>query len=89
MSTNEEFSGFANAPVDEDGKRLDFRDVPNYEDETEAGETRKQSQTTESSIVGFRTNDQSTNGAPAATVPADEGDAPDADAAGGEGANDA
>lgn len=75
------FEGFANAPVDEDGKRLDFRDVPNFEDPSDEGKVRTKSQTTESSLVAFRTEGPSTNGAPAAKVPAEKAE--------GEGANEA
>ena len=88
-----EFDGFANAPVDEKGNRLDFRDVPSYEDGSEAGQIRLKSQTTESSIVAFRNEGPSTNGAPLTSSVAapdpkpqnvDEDAAPDASAAGGE-----
>jgi hypothetical protein len=93
MADNSEFDGFANAPVDEKGNRLDFRDVPSFEDSSDAGQTRVRSQTTESSIVAFRSEGPSTNGAPMASVPAAqdpepqdvvEDDASDATAAGGE-----
>lgn len=47
----EQFEGFANAPVDKKGKRLDFRDVDAYVDETEAGQVRDSSQTTVSTVV--------------------------------------
>jgi hypothetical protein len=66
----EKFEGFANAPVDEDGKRLDFRDVDAFVDESDEGKVRDGSQTTPSSITQFHTDDQSTDGAPAANVPA-------------------
>lgn len=63
-----EFEGFANAPRDEDGKALDFRDVDPYVDESEAGKIRTASLTTESSLVQFRTEGPDTNGSPAASV---------------------
>jgi hypothetical protein len=64
----DEFTGFANAPVDEDGKRVDSREVDAYVDESDEGKTRLASQTTESSIVVFKTEGTATNGAPAAEV---------------------
>jgi len=70
----EEFTGFANAPVDKKGKRLDFRSVDAYVDETEAGKARDASQSTPSSLVQFHTEDKSTDGAPAAVVPAPVGE---------------
>jgi len=63
-----EFEGFANAPRDEDGNVLDFRDVEPFRDETEEGQVREQSQKTESSLVQFRTEGTETNGSPAASV---------------------
>lgn len=69
----EEFTGFANAPVDKKGKRLDFRDVEAFVDESDEGKARDESQTTPSSLAQFKTNDQATNGAPAAQVPAPTG----------------
>ena len=83
----------ANAPVDDNGDRLNFRDVPSYEDSSDAGKVRQKSQTTESSIVAFRSEGPSTNGAPLTSsvaapdpTPQDvvEDDASDASAAGGE-----
>lgn len=86
----DEFEGFANSPVDKKGKPVDPRDVPAFTDESEAGKVRDASQSTESSIVAFKTEGVSTNGAPAAVVVPKakaESDAPDdasdADAAGG------
>ena len=85
-----EFTGFANDPVDKKGKRVDPRDVPAFEDKTDEGKARAESQKTESSLVAFRTEGPSTNGAPAAVVAPDyekQDETPDADAAEGEGAN--
>jgi hypothetical protein len=65
----EEFTGFANAPVDEDGKYLDFRDVEPFVDESDEGKALKARQETASSITAFHTDDKSTDGAPAAVVP--------------------
>jgi hypothetical protein len=85
-----EFEGFANAPVDKKGKVVDFRDVPAYEDTSDAGKKLLASQTTPSSIVDFKTEGKGTNGSPMAVVvpktadeKSDEADASDADAAGG------
>src|SRR5690349_13191453 len=72
----EEFKGFANAPVDEDGKHLDFRDVDPFVDESDEGKALRERQTTPSSIVGYHTDDKSTDGAPAAVVPAPKDEAP-------------
>ena len=101
----DEFTGFANSPVDEDGKRVDPREVDAYVDETDEGKARLASQSTESSIVAFKSEGTSTNGAPAAVVDgsarkvdeagaADEREADEADSepdssAEGEGANEA
>jgi hypothetical protein len=72
----EKFEGFANAPVDEKtGERLDFRDVDAFVDESDEGQKRVASQTTPSSIVAFKTDDKSTDDAPAAVVPAPEDEA--------------
>lgn len=60
-----EFVGFANAPVNEDGTHVDFRDVPAYDAERDA-ELYKPS-----SITQFKTDDTSTDGAPMANVPSD------------------
>lgn len=76
----EEFTGFANAPVDKKGKRLDFRDVDAFVDESDEGKERSARQTTPSSLAQFKTDDKSTEGAPAAQVPAPK----DAKAAEGE-----
>jgi hypothetical protein len=65
----EEFTGFANAPKDEDGKYLDFREVDAFVDESDEGKALKARQKTASSITAFRTADKSTDGAPAAVVP--------------------
>ena len=90
------FTGFANAPVDEDGKRLDFRDVPSYdesEDADEASRQRKETLDTPSSITQFTTNDTATEGSPMASVAPSNGSKTetesdeDADAAEGQGAN--
>lgn len=70
----DEFTGFANAPVDKDGKRLDFRDVDAYADETDEGKVRSSSQTTESSVVALKSEGPSTNGYPAAKVGGNGGD---------------
>ena len=84
---------FANA-VDEDGELVDFRDGPAYEDESEEGKVRSQSQTAESSVVAHKTEGVATNGSPAAKVgkssvetSTKKGKASDADAAGGREAN--
>lgn len=84
-----EFAGFANDGVDKRGKRIDPLKVPAYKDETEEGKIRTASQTTESSLVAFRAEGPSTNGAPAAVVPApkDQEPAGDGDPAEGQGAN--
>jgi hypothetical protein len=89
----EEFTGFANA-VNAKGKTVDASKVKPFQDESEAGKIRTASQTTPSSIVDFRTEGPSTNGAPMAVVApttpepdVDEADASTADAAEGEGAN--
>lgn len=66
--TEEDFTGFANAPVGRNGNLKDFRDVPAYKPRTEADKIREASQTTESSIVAFKTEGKGTNGAPAAVV---------------------
>lgn len=47
----EEFTGFANAPVDKKGKRLDFRDVEAFVDESDEGKIRTASQTTVSTVA--------------------------------------
>lgn len=76
-----DFVGFANAPVDDDGKTLDFRDVDAYDAE------RDEAVKAPSSIQQFKTDDQSTDGAPAAIVPApkvDDDESPDASPAEGE-----
>ena len=65
----EKFAGFANAPVDKKGKRLDFRTVEAYVDETDEGQAVEASRRTPSSITQFKTDDKATNGAPAAVVP--------------------
>ena len=84
---SEKFTGFANA-VSPKGKTVDARKVGAYEDDSDAGRIRQASQTTPSSIVDFKTDDKSTNGAPMAVVPAPaEADVEDADAAEGKGAN--
>lgn len=59
-----DFVGFANAPVDEDGNTLDFRDVDAYDAD------RDEAVKAPSSIGQFKTNDKSTDGFPAAVVPA-------------------
>jgi hypothetical protein len=61
-----EFTGFANAPVNEDGTHVDFRDVPAYDAE------RDEAVKAPSSIAQFSTADQSTDGSPMANVPDDE-----------------
>jgi hypothetical protein len=79
----EEFTGFANAPVDEDGKYLDFREVDAFVDESDEGKALRERQTTPSSIAAFHTDDKSTDGAPAAVVPDNvkaEADAAEAEA---------
>lgn len=76
----DEFDGFANAPVNKKGETVKASDVPRFKDKSEAGKVRDASQRTQSSIVDFKTDDKSTNGAPAATVPAPK----TADAAKGE-----
>lgn len=86
MADSNEFEGFANAPVKR-GKPVDFRKVPAYDDDTAEGRIRKESQTTESSIVAFKTEGVGTNGAPAAVVPAPKKDEPQ-DAAVAEGKGD-
>lgn len=58
-----EWDGFANSPRDEDGKALDFRDVPAYDAE------RDEALKAPSSIAQFKTSDQSTDGSPMAVVP--------------------
>lgn len=87
---------FANAPVNDDGELQDFRDVPAYEDDSEEAKVRDESQKTQSSVVDFKTEGTSTNGFPAAEVPAKGVDktgtepkdkAQTAKAAGGKGAN--
>lgn len=65
----EEFTGFANAPVDKKGKSLDFRDVDGFVDESDEGKAVESSRRTPSSIVTSKTNDAATDGAPAAEVP--------------------
>lgn len=94
----EEHAGFANT-VNAKGKAVDAREVDPFNDESEAGKIRAASQTTPSSITQFKTDDTSTNGAPAAVVPAPsepeaetvevegEDKTPDAVPAEGEGAN--
>jgi hypothetical protein len=85
-----EFTGFANDERDKKGKRVDPREVPAFEDTSEEGQIRKASQTTESSLVAFRTEGPGTNGAPAAVVPDPDAkqENPDPDApAEGQGAN--
>ena len=87
----EEHVGFANT-LDKKGKFVDARKVKPFKDTSDAGKVRDASQTTPSSIVDFKTEGTSTNGAPAAVVPApaekpDEADASTADAAEGKGAN--
>lgn len=47
----EKFTGFANAPVDKKGKALDFRTVKPFEDESEEGKVRTESQTSVSTVV--------------------------------------
>lgn len=64
------FTGFANA-LDSDGNEVDAREVDAFVDESEEGKLRQERQTTPSSIVDFHTDDQSTDGAPAANVPGD------------------
>src|SRR5690349_17499683 len=64
----EEFAGFANSPVDEDGNVVDAREVESYDDSTEDGAERKRVQTTESSVVANKGPGPSTNGYPAAQV---------------------
>jgi hypothetical protein len=82
--TEEDFTGFANAAQDKDGKLKDFRDVKPRKPKSEADKIRHRSQTTESSIVAFKTEGTGTNGPPAAVVApkAKESDQ-DADAAEG------
>src|SRR5690349_22406393 len=63
-----EFVGFANAPVNEDGSHVDFRDVPAYDAE------RDEALRAPSSIVDFKTPGPATNGAPMANVPGDARD---------------
>lgn len=89
----EEHVGFANA-VSPKGKAVDARKVKPFKDESDAGKVRAASQSTPSSIVDFHTNDQSTDGAPAAVVvpkskasEPDEADAPAVEEAEGQGAN--
>lgn len=86
----EEFTGFANA-LDPKGKSVDTAKVKAFRDKSDAGKVRDKSQTTPSSIVDFKTEGPSTNGAPAAVVvpkaKSDEADASTAKAAGGKGAN--
>lgn len=85
-----EFSGFANDAYDKKGKRVDPREVPAFVDDSDEGKAREASQKTESSIVAFRTDDTTTNGAPAAVVPdpdAKQENPEDAKAAEGQGAN--
>lgn len=67
---DENFDGFANAPVDKKGKRLDFRSVDGFVDKTDEGKAAEDSRRTASSVTQFKTDDTSTNGAPAAKVPA-------------------
>lgn len=76
----DEFEGFANAPVDKKGKRLDFRSVDSFVDESDEGKTAEGSRRTPSSLIQFHTDDKGTDGAPAAQVPAPK----DAKAAEGE-----
>lgn len=72
------FTGFANA-VDAKGKQVDAREVEAFVDESDEGKALRERQTTKSSIVDFHTDDKSTDGSPAAQVPAPK----DAKAAGG------
>lgn len=65
---SDEFTGFANSPVDEDGKVVDSREVEAYVDKSDEGQKRQASQTTASSIASFKTEGTATNGAPAAVV---------------------
>jgi hypothetical protein len=68
-----DWEGFANAPRDEDGKALDFRDVDPYDAE------RDEAVKAPSSIAQFKTDDKSTDGYPAAVVPAPLDEAPQED----------
>lgn len=70
MADTSAFEGFANSPVNKKGERIDPRDVPRYKDKSEAGKVRDASQTTPSVLAKYSTADKSTDGAPAATVPA-------------------
>lgn len=66
----DEFEGFANDPTDKKGKRVSPLDVDAFEDKSDEGKIRDESQKTKSSIVDFKTEDKATNGSPAAVVPA-------------------
>lgn len=70
-----EFVGFANAPVNEDGTHVDFRDVEPYDAERDAAVKEP------SSIAQFKTDDKATNGSPMAVVPSPDDEDYDLDLA--------
>lgn len=69
-----EFDGFANQG---DTLSLEVATYAEQNPDNEAVQAREKSQRTESSIVAFRTNDPSTNGAPAAVVGRDYSERPE------------
>lgn len=62
------FEGFANAPTNDKGERVDFRKVPAFKDSSAEGKVRRDSQKKKSVIVKHKTEGTGTNGAPAAVV---------------------